>query len=1558
MATVEPNHTSTKQSSPGTKRVSATEGLKRQDPSQRPPERATLRSLGSGIGLRQVRKLLELGLNEYELKLNAHLIATLNANFLTWIKNTKQVAEKSVRNAKQLSNQRWLLDEINVQKNRDGSQASRFVCDFLFQQIENQLDELAKLDALNKQFRRNLSAASTQRIRRELILHFAQCLNPDPGALTMDERAFARWFDEEALSDRFLKHQGEKELLLCFTLDRLASTVVHVFHRAIELNAAHFGGAADDLNNRIKGIWQRLKVEASLLPAFVYRGDARVQCAAIKSLRIMLEALPNGIAWTIISQRMLGFIDRSAREKTADVWVQCEALTILSNLSVDAALNVIDQRLSRPGTGDDIFVRRHAWSLIETFLGRGDGHNIELPWEPDSSSFVRQKSADALFLSLDRLIHRKWRQIVLSDADPKVRASALSTAARPGLHSQQSISFFRVLPHVLKQEQDEFVLRTALWAATDVLKRILARLAAQTQGDPGQSRYTILMLIQSQVQPAIEALQNSHASIPVRRWAAQCNERIWGLLDEQASQLIERLAQDVSAIKPGRARTYPNRWFDWVDEETLARIFAVLSQNDFGYEVQRTWWGLRVTRGPVFGIRLWRLLHEFRRSATDKRKGHPHTIGRVSTARLKAPSQILGELSETKVPGEPLMIANDGTWRPFLPLVDDLISALNMSWFKPATIKIVSSQGVTSITPPPKIGQRITACYLLTKNFAKYASLRNWDGGTTDADTYIRSLGDLGFKIVFKTHRYNRDETVAEKSSPARQTQNRSPKQAARDTDSSVSQFFGNLTQLSPVLLPLATHLLGASYYETLIVHLKRFTEYFTSPYENSLGELVLFASVVMLLVVMRHLWLNFSFRQSRKKIPLSIGGWGTRGKSGTERLKAALLGVIGHGLVSKTTGCEAMFIHSYAFGEPLEIPFFRPYDKATIWEQRNLIKIAAKLKPSVFLWECMALNPSYVNVLQHQWMLDDIATITNTYPDHEDIQGPAGYNVAETIAGFVPKSSLLVTSEEQMKPFVTLQCERNQTTMQSVGWLQSGLITDDILQRFPYQEHPDNIALVSQMASNLGMTHEQSLKAMADDLVPDLGVLKTHPVSTVKTRRIEFTNGMSANERFGCMGNWRRLEYDTQDPWTEPTSWIVGVINNRADRVPRSRVFAKIIVEDINADRFFLIGTNLNGLKKFIDQAWQEKSATMTLKQTDGSWSTEHALKTLEQTAWKFRQPIAQEQITVQLEHMINSVTQEIIALGKPAPAIDRSGLASESDLKKRLENAAFPCDYSEAILRQQSWLNRAYSEYCQLREAIEGAPLGIADTLDDKYRTMLNHWFSRKLVVVADSEATGEEIVSQIVQEVPPGYLARTMGMQNIKGTGLDFVYRFQTWDTCFEACEATQDRRLAVAEKAIAALVAMPVIGQLCVEKLLDTIALCRNNKTLQRSDLQLQLDGLKARVDEAKNALYQSMPSSPSLGADPKQTETTSDLRKHMQTLHQWSYQWAEEFLDVNDSIRRREKADLIYRDYVTCRISRQRAVVELRKLNKRQKGGWLKEDSKKVRNKLRLKNQQP
>ena len=48
---------------------------------------------------------------------------------------------------------------------------------------------------------------------------------------------------------------------------------------------------------------------------------------------------------------------------------------------------------------------------------------------------------------------------------------------------------------------------------------------------------------------------------------------------------------------------------------------------------------------------------------------------------------------------------------------------------------------------------------------------------------------------------------------------------------------------------------------------------------------------------------------------------------------------------------------------------------------------------------------------------------------------------------------------------------------------------------------------------------------------------------------------------------------------------------------------------------------------------------------------------------------------------------------------------------------------------------------------------------------------------------------------------------------------------------------------------------------------------------------------------------------------------------------------EEFLDAGDAVRRRKKADAIYKDMIGHHISHKRASIELQKITKRQKGGW-------------------
>jgi len=214
-----------------------------------------------------------------------------------------------------------------------------------------------------------------------------------------------------------------------------------------------------------------------------------------------------------------------------------------------------------------------------------------------------------------------------------------------------------------------------------------------------------------------------------------------------------------------------------------------------------------------------------------------------------------------------------------------------------------------------------------------------------------------------------------------------------------------------------------------------------------------------------------------------------------------------------------------------------------------------------------------------------------------------------------------------------------------------------------------------------------------------------------------------------------------------------------------------------------------------------------------------------------------------------------------------------------------------------------------------------------------MLGQWYMRKIVVVPRYESTGEEVLARIIEEVPPGFHARVMGLQNIKGTGLDFVYRFQAWDTCYEACEALLLNDLEAAQKGLNTLLGMPEIGQLCHEHVFETIKKAQRSQILKRSDIQAQLDQLKEKtvLDAQKLAA----------GSDDSETELE---QSRIQKMRDWILENAEQYLDVNDSLHRRDTADLIYKELAGGRISRQRAVVELRKINKRQKGGWLKAKS--------------
>ncbi|MBE7465804.1 MAG: hypothetical protein HS116_20205 [Planctomycetes bacterium] len=744
---------------------------------------------------------------------------------------------------------------------------------------------------------------------------------------------------------------------------------------------------------------------------------------------------------------------------------------------------------------------------------------------------------------------------------------------------------------------------------------------------------------------------------------------------------------------------------------------------------------------------------------------------------------------------------------------------------------------------------------------------------------------------------------------------------------------------------------------------LQTWHDYFIEVESNTFLHLSVVLALLFGLFMYRLVRQQRILRQARLSMPLVIGGWGTRGKSGTERCKAALFHAYGAEVFCKTTGCEAMFIHAPPNQPAEELFLFRPLDKVSIWEQMTVLTTAARLNSQVFLYECMALNPRYVNVLQHGWMKDDVSTLTNAYPDHEDIQGPAGFNVAEVIGNFVPHHTVCWTAEQQMLPILNRKARERHTELVAHPWLDAAMITDDLLDRFPYREHPNNLAMVEGMGRHLGVSSDFIFKEVADWLVPDLGVLRTYPTVRYRGRAVYFSNGMSANERRGTLDNWRRLGFYDHNTRDQPTEWVIGVVNNRADRIPRSKVFAGIIVNDIAAHRFFFVGSNLKGMLGYIEESMEANQEQWDLLREPGpqavrgklerdleqmkftcrrpgdlervmptmlggcGFDEEAAKALLDSTEWKALSAAAERiagQAAERQEDALESAWQEA---GKAFVAKLESAWEQTAQETREEHDRTKPDDLIPFLRTYWKRMKSALSMQQQIEAALQGG--GLSAQINREYIAFMRQALRSRLVVIWDYYATGDQIIRRILEEVPPGHTAHLCGLQNIKGTGLDFAYR---WVDLMKIQQYADKLTAPQPEARAAAVTSLAFYsGYHYWDGLLALAALKQALRTPLYEDAKSRQSAEQAieRVREGIAAAKAKMAGGQQKGAwyDPLLGVI-------------------EPVLDVYDSIYRRRTYDRLIEDIVHLRISHPRAAEELRDLVERQKGGWLKKAMRK------------
>ncbi|ACY12676.1 hypothetical protein [Haliangium ochraceum] len=1439
------------------------------------------------------------------------------------------------------------------------------------QHLERQFDSLSSL----------LRETEDEDEQRLLMAEYLTQTVANPRKRQQDIKALRRFLDYDALRER--DERERRKVVMCIELGaHFIATVIAALIAGERGEGALVESDSDSSSEVFRGALARLcrEVHTPRFLAEVVRDNQRWQtrlpaARGLAALCGWAQRQDGPISSLIDSDTRSEIVAITSETATSDEenpWVRAAGLAATLGCDEQRGEQLLVESLRGRDAPLDFLYRRLILPLVSRALAPGHAVNvfdalIEPPKErehvrlgaigisrPEPSEHVRLGLAEVvLSLAPGEAITRLRRLAGLDghdEASPKVRTKALLSArklAAGALDLAVRDAASAVLVDALAAEVHSLPLRTICEELSDLAAELVL-IDAEDHLD---------QLAPSWLDALHELLRHPRCAPPIAEAAANAIENIERERSHERRLVTQALRELSLLTETGRSRTFrlsklPESVAEMVrDPQRIGRVLADLGRDGFGLGIRATRWSMTLWRGDYTTRRLWRILHELRNPQPNKRQAFLHTIGRTYRSTVRAHPGRLDEATATTVPGERVFVESEGSWGRHLPTVDDV---LDLPLFRRRPVHICSSHGMVTMRPSRSFFRRLYARLAIHWRYTEWVTLRQSSIASDEPQQRRRFLERVQkrFDVDIEMSGYH--------------------DQAARNQALALNPAVANLfpakalERTSAAMMALGAPLLAP--FQAVRDWLDSNMPYFTSLTQNSQTALAVFLGAAATHYVGTAYTKRRFMDRARASFPLCIGGWGTRGKSGTERLKAALFHGLGFDVFVKTTGCEAMMLHAPPGQKPLEIFVYRPYDKATIWEQYDLVSLAHKLEPDVFLWECMALNPRYVNLLQHAWMRDDLITLTNAYPDHEDIQGPAGINVAEVISQFIPKHSTLITSELNFLPLFEEVCRQRKTRMIAVRERVGDLIADDMLAIFPYNEHPRNIAMVARMADELGVEPMLAIFAMAENVVADLGVLKAYPQIRVRSRLVAFVNGCSANERTGYLNSWRRMGLDAIDPDEQPESFVVTVVNNRADRISRSEVFARVLVRDVDVDRHVLIGTNVNGLMHFIDVALGSYLDDVSIIREDdfgGDGPVEQPFKRLRTQLKRLRIPKPTTEAAMrrldlyaagvncvvadeQREAIEAAVTKTLSADVKATVAVSEVqrnlegnralrttleaalqaapvGRASDEDIDSQLLSIetlepAAKADAIEHFLRQLATLAVRARLEARLASLIERRATGELGEFDTAFRTAWRELFESKLVPIEAPETTGDQIIDRCARSIPPGTSARIMGTQNIKGTGLDFVYRWIAIESVVLALRALQSERSDRRLSALRELEAFSDHGMFDAGLARGMLAM---QPVRQPSAEEISLrERIRSKLEAVCAARLTLL-----------KTQMTRDSLDRVAGVVEGS-------VDYLDAIRRYRSSRRIMKDLAETRISHGRAAQEMRTLVARQKGGWL------------------
>ena len=321
-------------------------------------------------------------------------------------------------------------------------------------------------------------------------------------------------------------------------------------------------------------------------------------------------------------------------------------------------------------------------------------------------------------------------------------------------------------------------------------------------------------------------------------------------------------------------------------------------------------------------------------------------------------------------------------------------------------------------------------------------------------------------------------------------------------------------------------------------------------------------ATLIILILILLALggieYYNHTFVLSQ--LPIRIHVNGARGKSSVTRLIAAGLREGGLKTMAKTTGSAPRIINE--FGKDLIIHRLR---SASIGEQVKLLRSFAKKKPDAVVIECMAVQPQYQWVAEQKMIQSTVNVITNVRPDHLDEMGSTMEEIALSLSNTIPYNGTLVTAERDvLEPLERVAKSRNS----NVNVVDANSISKDYMDKFPFLEHAENVALALQVCKDVGVAEDLALSGMLKTN-PDPGALVIWDLN-FEGRRHHFVNAFAANDPKSTLQIWNMLEHRFGDSST------CIFLNTRTDRRYRTNQLINLVCNEIQPDLFIIRGDDL----------------------------------------------------------------------------------------------------------------------------------------------------------------------------------------------------------------------------------------------------------------------------------------------------------------------------------------------------------------------------------------------